>query len=97
MSDDELDFDDPRFLIEAEKAAAPEATLTYAERRRRTIAKGEEKGRARFRSRKQQEEEAREEGLRRNLIAKDTEDAGQSKALKMMKCVPPLSQTATRS
>ena len=71
--------------------------ISYAERRRRTIAKGEEKGRARFRSRKQQEEEAREEGLRRNLIAKDTEDAGQSKALKMMKCVPPLSQTATRS
>lgn len=89
LSDDEIDFDDPRFLIDTPK---PAQELTYAEKRRKTVAKSREAGQQRDpnRSRKQLEEETREEGLRRNLIASDTlgeATAGESKALKMMKWV----------
>lgn len=81
MSDEEIDFDDPRFLIEV---ATPTAELNYAEKRRKTVGRGREKVQTQGRSRKQQEEDAREEGLRTNLIARDTME-GESKALKMMK------------
>lgn len=84
MPEEELDFDDPSFLL---PAPTPTSELTYAEKRKRTLALSHDKSRAppSKRSRKQQEEDAREEGLRRNLIARDTEE-GESKALKMMKC-----------
>ncbi|GAA5919075.1 hypothetical protein JCM6882_003713 [Rhodosporidiobolus microsporus] len=87
MSDPEdWDFDDPRLLQQLEQAAQPAAAdLSYAERRRRKIAQSEDKGRANARSRKQQEDDTREEGLRTNLIARDTELGGESKGLKMMK------------
>ncbi|KAM0749700.1 hypothetical protein T439DRAFT_381272 [Meredithblackwellia eburnea MCA 4105] len=84
MDDEEIDFDDPRFLLVDVPA---QQDLSYAEKRRRTLAKSEERNRNHRdgRSLKQREAEAREEGLRTNLIAKDTEEGGSSKALKMMK------------
>ncbi|GAA5820453.1 hypothetical protein JCM11251_005633 [Rhodosporidiobolus azoricus] len=87
MSDPEdWDFDDPRLLAHLEQQSTPAlADLSYQERRKRKIIQSEDKGRANNKSRKQQEEELREEGLRTSLIAKDTEAGGESKALKMMK------------
>lgn len=86
MSDSEPDFDDPRFLVDVEPA--PEQ-LTYQQKRLKSIGRGREKAAAtQKRSRHEMEEQAREEGLRTNLIAKNTLEAGtvgESKALKMMK------------
>lgn len=47
------------------------------------------------RSQKQKEDESREEGLRTNLIARDTME-GESKALRMMKSVSSLSLSPSR-
>jgi hypothetical protein len=94
MSDSEPDFDDPRFLLEAATATISNSNteLTYAEKRRRTVGRGREKAQQQQQqsqgSRKQREEQAREEGLRRNLIAADTlgeATEGESKALRMMR------------
>lgn len=89
-SDSELDYDDPRFLVAAETTAASTAKsdLTYAERRKRTLAEQAERGK--IKSRKQLEEEKREEGLSTNLIDRERrqEEAGggASTAFKMMRC-----------
>lgn len=78
---EELDFDDPSFLVEAEAKE-----LTYAEKRKRQIIRAEERGRSNnMKSRRQREEEAREEGLRTNLLSKAKEEQGESKALRMMR------------
>lgn len=82
--EEEYDFDDPRFLLVATPAPAE---LSYAEKRKRKLASSFDKSRSNPRSRKQQEEDARAEGLATNLIARDTEEGGESKALRMMKCV----------
>ncbi|KAL8279948.1 hypothetical protein RQP46_007529 [Phenoliferia psychrophenolica] len=79
--EEEYDFDDPRFLIEAPSSTKE---LSYAEKRKRKLASSFDKGRTHQRSRKQQEEDARAEGLATNLIARDTLE-GESKALRMMK------------
>ncbi|GAA5881200.1 hypothetical protein JCM3774_000651 [Rhodotorula dairenensis] len=87
-SDSELDYDDPRFLVAAETTAGStsKSDLTYAERRKRTLAEQAERGR--IKSRKQMEEEKREEGLSTNLIDRERrqEEAGggASTAFKMM-------------
>lgn len=97
MSDSEPDFDDPRFLVDV--VPAPEE-LTYQQKRMKSIGRGREKAAsAQKRSRQQMEDEAREEGLRTNLIAKNTLEAdtvGESKALKMMKSVGRGDKTCTR-
>ncbi|GAA5865823.1 hypothetical protein JCM1840_006263 [Sporobolomyces johnsonii] len=82
MSDSEPDFDDPRFLIDV---PVPTADLSYAERRKRKLIQAEDKGRTK--SRKQREEDAREEGLSTNLIARDTEHGEESRGLRMMKAM----------
>ncbi|GAA5840287.1 hypothetical protein JCM9279_002336 [Rhodotorula babjevae] len=79
---DDLDFDDPRFLQLA-ASAAPPAELSYAQKRKRALIRGEDKGRNK--SRKQQEEDKRAEGLGTNLIQRAEQDGGDSKALQMMK------------
>lgn len=90
-SDSDLDYDDPRFLVAAEQATASTSkdTLTYAERRKRTLAEQAERGK--IKSRKQVEEEKREEGLSVNLIERerrrDEEGGEASTAFKMMRCV----------
>ncbi|GAA6024639.1 hypothetical protein JCM10207_003907 [Rhodosporidiobolus poonsookiae] len=81
LSDSDVDFDDPRFLVDAPQEHP--SSLSYAERRKRKVIAQEDRGRTK--SRKQEEVERREEGLRTNLIANDTETGGESKALKMMK------------
>lgn len=85
---DDWDFDDPRFLLSAEQAPAPTAApLTYAERRRRDLARSEARmreGQARG-SRQEREEEARLEGLATNLMVKETEEGRESKAMRMMR------------
>jgi len=95
MSDnpDEWDFDDPRFLASAEQATSPTCTpLTYAERRKRDLAKAqarmrEHQARESKAGRREREEEARMDGLATNLIAKETEEGRESKAMRMMKSV----------
>jgi hypothetical protein len=86
MSDSDVDFDDPRFIAEVE---TPQQELTYQQKRLKSIGRGREKAAVnQKRSRHEMEEEVREEGLRTNLIAKNTLEAdtvGESKALKMMK------------
>lgn len=89
-SDSELDYDDPRFLLAAETTASTsQSDLTYAERRKRTLAQQAERGR--IKSRKQMEEEKREEGLSTNLIDRERKQeeagGGASTAFKMMRCV----------
>ncbi|GAA5967593.1 hypothetical protein JCM8115_006995 [Rhodotorula mucilaginosa] len=86
-SDSELDYDDPRFLLAAETTASTaQGDLTYAERRKRTLAQQAERGR--IKSRKQMEEEKREEGLSTNLIDRERKQeeagGGASTAFKMM-------------
>ncbi|KWU41945.1 hypothetical protein RHOSPDRAFT_36508 [Rhodotorula sp. JG-1b] len=86
-SDSELDYDDPRFLLAAETTASTsQSDLTYAERRKRTLAQQAERGR--IKSRKQMEEEKREEGLSTNLIDRERKQeeagGGASTAFKMM-------------
>lgn len=88
MDEEELDFDDPSFLINLEdKNNKNQQELSYAQKRQRTISKGLEKGKINYNksSRKQLELELREEGLKTNLISKDLEDGNTSKALKIMK------------
>jgi len=84
---DDLDFDDPRFLQLA-ASAAPPAELSYAQKRKRALIRSEDKGRSK--SRKQEEEDKRAQGLGTNLIQRAEEEGGESKALQMMKCVPAL-------
>ncbi|GAA5983685.1 hypothetical protein JCM10908_000380 [Rhodotorula pacifica] len=86
-SDSDLDYDDPRFLLAAETTASTSKNdLTYAERRKRTLAEQAERGR--IKSRKQVEEEKREEGLSTNLIdrerRREEDGGGASTAFKMM-------------
>ncbi|BGP40099.1 hypothetical protein JCM10450v2_004079 [Rhodotorula kratochvilovae] len=80
---DDLDFDDPRFLQLAASAAPPSAELSYAERRKRKLIRAEDKGRNK--SRKQEEEEKRNEGLGTNLIQRAEDEGGDNAALRMMK------------
>jgi hypothetical protein len=88
MSDEELDYDDPRLLDSlVSSSAPPPSELSYQDRRKRKLAQQQERGRNNPKTRKQLEDETREEGLRTNLIARDTEEGGESKALKMMKFV----------
>ncbi|GAA5971505.1 hypothetical protein JCM21900_001680 [Sporobolomyces salmonicolor] len=82
MSDSEPDFDDPRFLVDVR---VPATDLSYADRRKRKLIQAEDKGRTK--SRKQREEDAREEGLSTNLIARDTERGEESRGLRMMKAM----------
>ena len=95
-SSEELDFDDPRFVLEAETTTAQQP-LTYAEKRRKTVGRGRERAEleGRGRTQKQREEESREEGLRRNLLSvekeKEASGEGQSKAMKMMRWASPRS------
>ncbi|EPT03556.1 hypothetical protein FOMPIDRAFT_1040339 [Fomitopsis schrenkii] len=86
MADDEDDYLSDKFLLEP--APAPTKPKTYAERRkeaqRLAAIKNEQ---SRKKSRRQLEQEAREEGLSKSLFerAKDEEAAGQqNKALAMM-------------
>jgi len=86
MADDEDDYLSDKFLLES--APPPPAPRTYAERRkeaqRLSAIKNEQ---SRKKSRRQLEQEAREEGLSKSLFerAKDEEAAGlQNKALAMM-------------
>lgn len=93
-SDSEPDYDDPRFLDPASTSSASasfgaqDLDLTYAERRKRTLAAQAERGRNK--SRKQVEEETRDAGLSTNLIAReqrrDEAGEGASTAFKMMRC-----------
>lgn len=77
------DYESDAFV---QQAAAQEqkhdADLSYAERRRRQLAKSHDKGRVV--SRKTREEEARQEGLERNLFDKAKEEGGTNKAYQMM-------------
>lgn len=87
MSDSEPDFDDPRFLLDL--PTQPQTELSYTERRKRKQIESELKGRNK--SRKQTEQEKRDEGLQNSLLDKAERDqqgtGGESKALKMMKYV----------
>ncbi|GAA5844361.1 hypothetical protein JCM5353_004361 [Sporobolomyces roseus] len=87
MSDSEPDFDDPRFLLDL--PAQPQTELSYTERRKRKQIESELKGRNK--SRKQTEQEKRDEGLQNSLFDKAERDqqgtGGESKALKMMKAM----------
>ncbi|BGP32101.1 hypothetical protein JCM10296v2_003880 [Rhodotorula toruloides] len=83
LSDSDVDFDDPRFLVDTPLTSS--APLSYQERRKRKLIESEEKGRTK--SRKQLEEEKREAGLRTDLIQRAKEDeerGGESKAFRMM-------------
>ncbi|BGP24676.1 coiled-coil domain-containing protein 75-like protein [Rhodotorula toruloides] len=83
LSDSDVDFDDPRFLVDTPSTSS--APLSYQERRKRKLIESEEKGRTK--SRKQLEEETRETGLGTNLIERAKEDeerGGASKAFRMM-------------
>ncbi|GAA5988246.1 hypothetical protein JCM11641_002099 [Rhodosporidiobolus odoratus] len=87
MSDlDDLDYDDPR-LLAALSEPRPSAELSYNERRKRTVAAQQERGRSNPKTQQQREEEAREEGLSTNLIARDTLAGEDSRGLKMMKAM----------
>lgn len=88
--EEECDYDDPRFLLSASTPTTKD--LSYAEKRKRDIIRGIEKGSSNNKkSLKQEEEERREEGLRTNLIVQAAlagdvaGGGGGSKALKMMK------------
>ena len=70
MSSDELDFDDPSFLVEAD---AEPAQLSYHQKRQRKLNLAN--------TRKPNERERRVEGLSTNLI----EAQAESKAVKMMR------------
>lgn len=86
LSDSDVDFDDPRFLVDTPSTSS--APLSYQDRRKRKLIESEEKGRAK--SRKQLEEEKREVGLRTDLIQRAKEDeerGGESKAFRMMRSV----------
>ncbi|SCZ88832.1 BZ3500_MvSof-1268-A1-R1_Chr2-1g04665 [Microbotryum saponariae] len=98
--EEDIDFDDPRFLIEpAPNASTSSFELTYADRRRRTVGRGREKAWAsNFEQSKvgraEREREVREEGLRRDLIREEEEEVGQvgrggrgNVGLRMMKYV----------
>ncbi|KAK4053890.1 hypothetical protein OIO90_003727 [Microbotryomycetes sp. JL221] len=66
--DDYVDFDDPRFLVDA--VVEPE-TMTYADRRRKQVGRGRDAARAnQTMSRHQKELEARERGLSTSLFDK---------------------------
>ncbi|GJN90475.1 hypothetical protein Rhopal_003486-T1 [Rhodotorula paludigena] len=80
---DDLDFDDPRFLVDAAAAAPPQAELSYAERRKRKLIASEDKGRAK--SRRSTEDDKRDEGLSTNLIQRAEDDGADTPALRIMK------------
>ncbi|SGY22790.1 BQ5605_C019g08857 [Microbotryum silenes-dioicae] len=84
--EEDIDFDDPRFLIDPAPSSSSSFELTYADRRRKMIGRGREKARASsFEQSKvgraEREREVREEGLRRDLIREEVGNVG----LRMMK------------
>jgi hypothetical protein len=74
---DEDDFMSDKFLVQAESSRPGPAT--YAERRRKEVNRAAERGIVK--SRKQREQEAREEALARNMVDDDEKN---NKALSMM-------------
>ena len=80
--DDEIDFMSDA-LLQPAAAGAPtsKGNLSYTERRRQAANRSFERGRVQ--SRREQEREAREEGLRTNLMSAPS--AAENKALGMMK------------
>ncbi|KAM0791200.1 hypothetical protein ACM66B_005682 [Microbotryomycetes sp. NB124-2] len=87
--DDDVDFDDPRFLVDV---APREQELTYAERRRKTVGRGRHHhSNNNNNSIKQREQEERERGLSTSLFERQhnaTHESPQqhdSAALRMMK------------
>ncbi|KAK4048344.1 hypothetical protein OIV83_004866 [Microbotryomycetes sp. JL201] len=87
--DDEVDFDDPRFLVDV---TPREDELTYAERRRKTVGRGRHNNHNN-KSIKQREQEERERGLSTSLFDRQPPPAianagappQDSAALRMMK------------
>ncbi len=84
-TDEEEDFMSDKFLQQAEEASRKsKAPVSYSERRRKELADSSAK--ARQQSRAEREREAREEGLRKNLLQESKPAAAQdsNKALQMM-------------
>ncbi|GAA6040911.1 hypothetical protein JCM8097_003183 [Rhodosporidiobolus ruineniae] len=92
MSDlDDLDYDDPRLLAALSAPSTSSADLSYADRRKRTLAQQQDRGRNAPKTGKQEEVEARERGLGTNLIEQEVErskDGGEeSRAMRMMRAM----------
>lgn len=84
MSDDE-DYLSDKFLVEA--AASSSRPKTYAQRRQESLKQSRIKNEQnRLKSRRQREQESREEGLRKSLFerAKEDNEGGENKALGIM-------------
>lgn len=85
MSDEE-DYLSDKFLIEA--AASSSQPKTYVQRRQESLKQSRIKNEQnRLKSRRQREQESREEGLRNSLFERATEDSsegGENKALGIM-------------
>jgi len=84
MSDEE-DYLSDKFLVEA--AAPSSKPKTYAQRRQESLRQGRIKNEQnRLKSRRQREQESREEGLRKSLFerAKEDDEGGENKALGIM-------------
>jgi hypothetical protein len=64
--EDEDDFMSDKFLAQAASAEASKGPKSYTQRRKEALKRSEEKGY--IKSRQEREKEAREEGLRRNLL-----------------------------
>ncbi|SCV71823.1 BQ2448_4517 [Microbotryum intermedium] len=85
--DEDIDFDDPRFLVEPTTNTSSNE-LTYADRRRKTVGRGREKALINQRKggRGERERQVREEGLRRDLLKEGNgERGGGNVGLRMMK------------
>lgn len=88
MSDEEDDYLSDKFLVESAPSAS--SSKTYAERRKETLRLSALKNEQnRKKSRRQLEEESREEGLSKSLFERAKDEAqegggGASKALSMM-------------
>lgn len=90
MSDAELDYDDPSFLIDTPSTTATSnSSSSYAERRQQKLNLTQQNRllNAQPKTGRAAEVQRREEGLAKNLITfrKDEEGEGESKALKMMR------------
>lgn len=74
--EDEDDFMSDKFLAQAADAEASKGPKSYTQRRKEALKRSEERGNVK--SRKEREKEAREEGLRRNLLLQREDDPSDS-------------------